>query len=172
MATATGPSEARMELAEIGNGMGKDIYPGIFLYRVRHGKFLPWFCEVQCCFPVRNLKLPMDFHDNGRNDILGQGHHVFEVTVCPVNLHHGELRVVIGIHCFVPEVAGYLKNFLKSPDNQPLQVEFGCDPEEKFLVEEVMVGGKRAGVCTTVNRLQNRGFELEEPMVIKIPADQ
>ena len=95
-----------------------------------------------------------------------------KVPVCPVNLHHRELRVVVGIHCLVPEVAGYLKNFLESPDNQPFKVEFGSDPQEEFLVKEVVVGGKRAGICTTVDRLQDRGFELEEPVVIEIPADK
>ena len=114
----------------------------------------------------------MDFEDNGRDDIFSQSHHVFKIPVCPVDLHHGELRIVIGVHCLVPEVAGYLKNFLKSPDDQPLKVEFGCDPQEEFLVKEVVVRGKRAGICSTVNRLQDRGFELEKAVVIEIPSDE
>ncbi len=79
---------------------------------------------------------------------------------------------MIGVDRLVPEVAGYLKNLLESADNQPLQVEFGGDPEEEFLVKEVVVGGKRAGICPAVYRLQDGGFELEEPVVIEIPADQ
>ena len=95
-----------------------------------------------------------------------------EVAVRPVDLHHRELGVVVGVHRLVPEVPGDLEDLLESPDHEPFQVELGSDPEEEFLVEEVVVGGERAGVCPAVDRLEDGGLELEEPVVVEVPADE
>ena len=95
-----------------------------------------------------------------------------KVAVCPVESPPWRTRVVIGVHRFVAEVTGNLEDLLESPDYQPFQVQFGCDPEEEFLVEEVVVGGERAGIGTTVDRLEDRGLELEEPVVVEVPADE
>ena len=77
-------------------------------------------------------------NDRGDNS-LGEVHHVLEIPVCPVNFHHGKLRVVIGIDRLIAEVPRNLKDLLKSSDNQALQVQLGRYPEEEFLVEEVVV---------------------------------
>ncbi len=152
--------------------MGKDIDSGILLYRICHGEFLPWLCKIQGNLPIRDLVLPVDFVDDRRDDIFGKAHHVVEVVVHPVDLHHGELRVVVGIHTLVPEVPGDLKDLLESSHNETFEVEFGSNPQEEFLVEEVVVGGERTGICTPVHRLENGGLELQEPVVIEEPADQ
>ena len=114
----------------------------------------------------------MDFVDDGTDYVLGQGHHVAEVPVRPVDLHHRELGVVVRVHRLVPEVPGNLKDLLEAAHHEPLQVEFGSDPEEEFLVEEVVVGGERPGVCPAIDRLEDGGLELEEPVVVEIPADE
>ncbi len=95
-----------------------------------------------------------------------------KVAVRPVDLHHRELRVVVGVHRLVPEVARDLENPLESPDDQALEIEFRSDPEEEVLVKKVMVGCERTGVGSAVDWLEDRGFELEKTVVVKVPADE
>jgi len=79
---------------------------------------------------------------------------------------------MVGVHRFVPEVPGDFEDLLESPDNQSFQVQLGCNTEEQLLVKEVVVGGEWPGIGTPVYRLENGGFELEESVVVEIPADK
>jgi hypothetical protein len=81
-------------------------------------------------------------------------------VVGPVDLHHRELGVVVGVNILVPEVPCDLKDPLKAADDKALEVEFGRDPEEEFLAEAVVERGKRPGVCPAVDWLEDRGLEL------------
>ncbi len=68
---------------------------------------------------------------------------------------------MVGVDILVSEVLCDLKDLLKAADDQALEVELRRNPEVELLVEEVVVGGERPGVCATVYRLQGRGLKLQ-----------
>ena len=94
------------------------------------------------------------------------------IPVRPVDLHHRKLRVVVGIHGLIPEVAGDFEDLFEPPDHQAFKVEFWGNPQEQVLVEEVMVRGEWLGIGATVYRLEDGCLELEEPVVVEVPADE
>ena len=59
---------------------------------------------------------------------------------------------MIGVYRLVPEIPGYLEDLFEPSDNEPLQVQFWGNPEEQFLVKEIMVGSERPGVRPAATR--------------------
>ncbi len=109
-------------------------------------------------------------HD-AAHESLDQAHHVAVVGVGLVGLEHGELRVVGPVHALVPEVVADLVDPLEPAHQQPLEVELVRDPEVQRHVERVVVGHERPRRGATVEWLQDRGLDLQEPLLVQVAAD-
>ena len=92
----------------------------------------------------------------------GEFAHDVVVGVRLVRLDRGELRVVGRVGALVAEVAVQLEDLAEAADAQPLQEQFGRDPQEQLGVVGVDVGGERAGIGAAVDGLQHRGLDLDE----------
>ena len=105
-----------------------------------------------------------DLRGDERDELLAAGRDVLVVRVRLVPLEHRELRVVLVREALVAEILAELVHPLEPADDQPLEVELGGDPQIQLAVERVVVGGERAGRGAAVQRLQNRGFDLDETL--------
>ena len=103
---------------------------------------------------------------------LRQLHHITEVLVGLVYLHHRELGVMTRVDVLVPEIPRDLKDFLETTDNQSFQVEFRCNPQEKLLFKEIMKCCEWSRICTAVDGLKDRGLKFKEVPLIQVPPDQ
>ena len=151
----------KAECAEFFEVHRPKINPGVLPHRLLHREAAPGAGEVQVVPGKRDGRVPVHLLREEREDLLGEVHHVVVVPVGLVDLHHRELGVVVGVDVLVPEVLCDLKDLLETADDKALEVEFRRDPEVEFLVEGVVVGGERSGVCAAVDRLQGGCLELQ-----------
>ena len=108
----------------------------------------------------------------GGHQAFGERHHVGAAAERPVGLQHGELRVVAGGEAFVAEVAVDFVHAGEAPDDQPLQVQLGGDPQEEFEIERPVVGDERPGRRAGGQRLQHRRLHFEEPVVVEVGPER
>ena len=99
-------------------------------------------------------------------------HHVGVVGVRLVELQHGELRIVGPVHALVPEVVPDLVDPLEPADQQPLEIELVGDAQVQRHVQRVVVGHERPRRGAAVERLQDRGLDLEKPALVQEPPDE
>ena len=142
--------------------MCKDVDPGVLLYRVLHREPAQRLLKRDRGLLELNLVRAVDLLCEGCKEVLGEVHHVVDIVVRPVDLHHRELGVVVRVDVLVTEVPCDLKDPLEPADHEALEVEFGRDPQEEFLAEAVVERGERPGICPAVDRLEDRGLELEK----------
>ena len=94
------------------------------------------------------------------------------VGVGLVPLEHRELGVVLVGDALVAEVLAELVDALEAADDQALEVELGGDPQVEVGIELVRVRHERAGERAAVTRLEDRGLDLDEALVVERAADR
>ena len=77
-----------------------------------------------------------------------------------------------GRDALVAEVLADLVDALQAADDQALEVELGGDAQVHRRVERVEVRHERARQCAAVDRLQDRGLDLDEALVVEEAADR
>ena len=94
----------------------------------------------------------------------GFGHvqQVAVIRVSPVELHHGELRVVPCGQTFVTEVAVDLEHFLETTHHQTLQVKLRGNTQVHIDIQRIVVSNKRTRRRAAGDRLQHRRFHFHE----------
>ena len=75
-------------------------------------------------------------------------------------------------HALVAEVLADLVHALEPADDQPLQVQLVGDPQEEVAVELVVVGHEGPRQRAAVERLEDRGLDLEEAALVEPAADR
>jgi hypothetical protein len=68
-------------------------------------------------------------------------------------------------------LASHLINALQAADNQLLEVELRCYPQEQLHIELVMVRLERLGRGTTGNLVHHRSLDFQKVAVVEILAD-
>ena len=95
----------------------------VFLNCVNHCDTLEWFTKIHRDSFVNDLCCSKNFLSNKAVHILCQIHHAVVICVCLVKLHQSELWVMSCIKTFVTEYTSDLVYFLKSTNDQSLQVQ-------------------------------------------------
>ena len=106
----------------------------------------------------------------GRDQLLGESHHVGVVGERLVELEHRELGVVPRRQALVAEHAGDLEHPVEAADDQPLQVELGRDAQVEVHVERVVVRDERPGGGAAGDRVQHRRLDLDVAAVDEVLA--
>ncbi len=106
--------------------------------------------------------MPSGVSSGGHDQRLGELHHVLDVGVRLVGLHHRELGVVAWRKTLVAEHPADLEHPVHAADDQPLEVQLERDPEVHRHVERVVVGDERTGVRASGLRMQDRRLDLHE----------
>ena len=159
---AGGVREARLVDAEA--QLGGDLRD-----RLRHAHAPEGERERERAAAVLERALPR--HGGGPgHQLLGHRHHVAAVEVRGVELEHGELGVVHRRDPLVAEVAVDLVDPLEAADDQPLQVELGCDAQEEIHVERVVVRDERPRHGPAGDRLHHRGLDLDVAALVEEAA--
>ena len=109
---------------------------------------------------------------DGADQPLGALGDDLPVRVRLVPLEHRELGVVLGREALVAEVLADLVDALQAAHDQALEVELGRDPQVHRAVERVEVGHERARQRAAVDRLQHRGLDLDEALVVEEAPDR
>ena len=78
---------------------------------------------------------------------------------------------MVAIHPLVAEVFADLVDTLEAADDEPLEIELVGDAQVKGLIEGVVVGNEGPGRGAAVERLQHRGFDLQEAEIVQEMAD-
>ena len=94
--------------------------------------------------------------------LLGEVHQRLVVHVCPVELEHRELGVVLCGDALVAEVAVDLEHAVDAAHDQPLQIQLGRDAQVQLDVERVVVGDERPRQGAAGDRLHHRRLDFEE----------
>ena len=116
--------------------------------------------EIHLIFADLHLGGAVYGDGNLLEEVLRKTHHPVVVFILNVELHAGELGVVVAVHPLVAEIASDLIYTLKTAYNQALEVELGSNTQIHIGVERVVVGDKRTSTCATCNLLQDRGLNL------------
>ena len=106
------------------------------------------------------LGLAVHSDADGFEQTLGERHHPVIVLVLHIQLHAGELGIVVAVHTLVAEVLANLVHALKAAHNQALEIQLGGDAHVHRDVQRVEVGDERPCRGTTGDSLQRRGFNL------------
>ncbi|OQA02059.1 MAG: hypothetical protein BWY71_00165 [Planctomycetes bacterium ADurb.Bin412] len=99
----------------------------------------------------------------GTDQLLHQIHHDPVIRIGLVHLAHGKFRIVSGTDPLVAEIPVHLEYFFHPADQEPFQIEFGCDPQIQIHIQRVMMGNERLGSRSAGNGLHHGGFHLLEP---------
>ena len=92
--------------------------------------------------------------------LLGERHHPVVVLILNIELHAGELGVVVAVHTLVAEVLANLINTLETANYQSFQVKLGGDAHVHVDVQRVEVGDEGASAGTAGNSLQGGSLDL------------
>ena len=150
----------------------EDVDPGPLADRVAQGDPLPGRREVDLDPVALDLRRPVDALGDVGDELLEPRGGVLVVGVGLVPLEHRELGVVLERDPLVAEVLAELVDAVDPADDQALQVELGGDPQVEVAVERVVVGGERARQRAAVERLQDRGLDLDEALGVEPLADR
>ena len=166
-----GEAEAGGLLEDGGGAESAKVDPRPLLQRPVVGPLRPGRREVDLRFPLGEADPP---RGRGRreDELPGERHHRPPVGVGLVDLEHGELGVVAGGDPLVAEVAVEFVDPLPAPDQDPLQVELGGDPQVEIDVEGVVVGDEGPGRRPAHRRLHHRRLHLQETPVVEEPPDR
>ena len=96
----------------------EDLDTCVLLYRVLHRELAERLCKRDLGLFKRERSLAVNILHEGCEEVLGKAHHVIDIVVGPVDLHHCELGVVVGVDVLVPEVPCDLKDPLESADHE------------------------------------------------------
>ena len=122
--------------------------------------------------------LPLPLHLIGAQDLLGGGgeqvleqiHHVVEIGVGLVELHGGELRIVLRVHALIAENAADLIHPVQTAHNETLQGQLGGDAHKHVDVQGVVVGDEGTGSGAAGDGVQDGGLHLHiAPAVQEVP---
>ena len=72
------------------------------------------------------------------------------------------------VHTFVTEVLREFIHTFKTTYNQTFQIKLVGNTQIQRNIQSIVVSNKRTGCCTTRNRLQDRSFNLQISVVIKV----
>ena len=108
----------------------------------------------------------------GTDDRLEASGGILVVGVGLIPLDHRELRVVLGRETLVAEVLAELVDPLEPADDAALEVELGRDAQVQRAIERVVVGHERSRRSAAVERLEDRGLHLDEPVVVERAANR
>ena len=93
-----------------------------------------------------------------------------EIGVSLVQLHGGELRVVLGIHALVAENPADLVHPIHAAHNEPLQGQFRGDAHVHIDIQRVVVGDKGTGGSAAGDGVQHGGLHLNVAHAVQIVA--
>ena len=79
---------------------------------------------------------------------------------------------MISVHSLIAKVFSNFINTINPSNNESLKVKFIGNPQIEFLIQCIMMGSKRAGICTTIKRLENWCFHLQKFQVIQITTQK
>jgi len=96
-----------------------------------------------------------------REHRFDERHEVAIVSIRRVELDHREFGVVSGRDPFVTEVAIDFEHLLETADHEPLQVQFGCNPQVQIHVERVVMRHERTRRRAARNGLHHRRLDFE-----------
>ena len=113
----------------------------------------------------------VDSNTNRLQQLLGERHHPVVVLVLHIELHAGELGVVVAVHALVAEVLANLIHALETADNQSLQIELGGNAHIHVLVERVEMGDERTGGCTSGDGLEGGSFDFSVSCLVQDFSD-
>ena len=77
--------------------------------------------------------------------LLSERHHPVVVLILYIELHTGELRVVVAVHTLVAEVLANLIHTLETTYDEALQIQLGGDTHVHILIERIEVGDEWTG---------------------------
>ena len=123
--------------------------------------------------------LPTDLDDGRAEGVagglhdqrLGEVHHVGDVGVGLVGLHHRELGVVARREALVAEDPADLEHAVHAADDQPLEVQLEGDAQVQRHVEGVVVGDERLGVGAAGVDVHDRRLDLGVATVTERAAE-
>jgi len=108
---------------------------------------------------------------HGAPKIFHETHDVSIVSVGLVGLDDGELGVVKGGNALVAKVVADLVHAVKTADDEPLQVQLVGNAQVERAVQGIVVGSKRARSRTSVDGLQDRRLDLQEPTRVQVSSN-
>ena len=110
-------------------GEGVEIKAAGLLHQLMHRPPAPGGGEIDLRALVGDGGAAADLLTHRGNQLLGEVHHVGVIGVGLIDLHRGELGVMARADALVAEDPPQLIDPLKTADHQPLEVEFGGDPQ-------------------------------------------
>ena len=164
-----------MELLGAGAGglvalPGGIVRPGILLHRLHHGEALPP-AHVNFSALVGDFSAAADLLGQHGVHLLHQVHDALVIGVGLVQLHSGELRVVLGIHPLVAEDAPHLVDPVHPPNHQALEVQLRFDAQVHVHIQGVVVGDEGPGGGADLTGGEDRGVHLQKALFVQVFAN-
>ena len=120
---------------------------------------------------IATTVVPRAVARGAHDELLGQRHHVGDVGVRLVRLHHRELGVVPAGQPLVAEHPPDLEHAVHAADDEALEVQLEGDPQIQRHVQHVVVGDERASVGAPRVDVQHRCLDLDEAALAERPPE-
>ena len=149
---------------------GHEVDAHILLDRLCHGHPGPAGGQIDLLALPLHLIGAQDLLGSGGEQLLKEVHHIVEIRIGLVELHGGELRVVLGVHALVAENPADLIHPVQSAHDQPLEGQLRGDAHIHVDVQGIMVGDEGTGSGTTGDGVKHRRLHFHiAPVIQEIP---
>ena len=142
------------------------------LERVDEAHAAPRRLQVDLVPTERHARRPEDFERHAPEHRLDPLHRVAVVGERLVPLEHRELGLVLVRDALVPEVLPDLVHALEPADDEALEVELGRDAQIEVGLELGRACHEGVRECSAVARLEEGRLDLDEPLLVEVPADR
>lgn len=102
---------------------------------------------------------------------LGNIHHAVIIRERLIKLYAGEFGIVANIHTLVSEVSADFIHSFHAAHDKPFKIKLRSNAKIHIHIKSVVVGDERPCGGTARNCVQNRGFNLDKAVIIKIIPD-
>ena len=155
----------------VARALEADILAGSFAGQLDHGGAAPRSAEIHLMALILHLQRAARGKRRRLDDALRELHHAFEVAERLVELHGGELGVMIRIHALVAELAPDLEDLLEAAHQQALEMQLGGDAQVEVLVQRVVVRDEGTRVRAAEDGVQDGRLHLVVAVILHVAAD-
>ena len=139
-------------------------------YRLHDGHSLERPIKVEGGVAINHLCRTQDRLRELTHQLFCEIHGVTIICIGPVELQHGELRVMPGRESLIAEITIDLEHFLQTADGEALEIEFRGHPEIHLHIKRVVMRNKGPRRGTTGNGMQHWRLNLNKlPLNQKLP---
>ncbi len=154
----------------IGHKFGK-INAGEFFNSLYHRHSRKRGFQIDIRAAVRDMQCAAGVLRRLADQRLRDIHHTVVIRIRLIEFYTGKFGIVANIHTLVSEVSADLIHSFHAAHDQPFQIKFRCDAQVHIQIQRIVMRDKRPCRRAAGDRIEHRGFHLNESVAVQIIPD-